>query len=266
MMIDWQEALEEAKVWAREAGRIQKENFGAHNLRMDTKSSRVDLVTEIDLRSEQYLLEAIHQRWPDHAILSEEAGHNQAESEYLWVIDPLDGTTNYAQGLPLFAVSIALQYRGETMLGVVYAPVLEQMFEARKGNKAFLNGRELAVSDKHCLHECVLATGFPYDKAENPDNNLNCVSRLVPQIRGMRRFGSAAYDLALVAAGILDGYWELNLNPWDVEAGSLMVQEAGGKVLYLPEKRGVSLVAGNERLSHIIYRELRAAEQDHAEK
>ncbi len=258
-MLDYKQLIEEVKKWAREVGNIQKQHLG-QDIIINTKSTGVDLVTEVDRRSEEYLMHAVREIYPGHAILSEEYGKNDIISEYLWVIDPLDGTTNYAQGLHIFAVSIALQYRSETMLGIIYLPVLDQMFEAVRGKGAHLNGNVIRVSAKENLRECVLATGFPYDRAENPDNNVNYFSRLAPQVRGIRRMGSAAYDLANVSAGLLDGYWELNLSPWDVAAGILILEEAGGRVLYLPEKRGISLVAGNEAICQKILDEMRAVD------
>ena len=249
-------ALELVKGWACIVGRKQKEAQGRKNIRLDTKSSHIDLVTEIDLSSEQFLIDAIHRHFPHHAILSEEAGREDVTSDYLWIIDPLDGTTNYAQGLPIYSVSIALQFKQETILGVIYVPSLEQMFEVSKGQQPRLNNREIFPGTKTELKDCVFATGFPYDRATHEDNNLNYFARIVPKIRGIVRMGSAAYDLACVAAGFLDGFWELNLGPWDVAAGALMVQEAGGEVIYLPHKRGVSLVAGNKQICPQILQEL----------
>ncbi len=258
-MINYIEVIKEVKCWARKVGKIQKEHLG-ENMVLNTKSSSVDLVTEMDRWSEEFLMNAIRDKYPDHAILSEEYGKHDIASNYLWVIDPLDGTTNYAQGLHVFAVSIALQYQSKTRLGIIYVPVLDQMFEAVRGQGAYLNGNAIRVGGKAELRESVLATGFPYDRAENPDNNVNYFSRITPQVRGIRRMGSAAYDLANVSAGLLDGYWELNLSPWDVAAGVLILEEAGGKVVYLPEKRGVSLVAGNEVICQKILEEIRAVD------
>ncbi|HEX3011676.1 MAG TPA: inositol monophosphatase family protein [Syntrophomonadaceae bacterium] len=243
-MLSLEKVIENARLWAREAGKVQMQYLGKSHL-INTKSNAIDLVTEADRLSEQLILEGIQGSYPEHSILSEERGSNEVESDYRWVIDPLDGTTNYAQGLPNFAVSIALQYQEKTILGVVYGPVRDQMFEAVKGEFASLNGRKIKVGSKTNLMECVLATDFPYDRAVHPDNNVNYTVRILPKVRGLRQMGSAAYDLANVAAGILDGYWELNLNPWDVAAGALVVEEAGGCVHYLTEKRGVSLIAGN---------------------
>jgi len=247
--------LEDVKIWVREVGAFQKKNFRRKNLVVETKSSEVDLVTEVDKISEEYFLEAISRKYPGHSILAEESGENEgldADSDFRWIIDPLDGTTNYAQGLPIYAISVALQYRGETELGVIYLPMLDLLFEAVRGKKAFLNGERIEVGTKTRMKECLLATGFPYDQAQTADNNTDYFSYFVPRARGIRRLGSAAYDLANVAAGIIDGYWELNLNLWDVAAGILLVQEAGGKVILLEQKRGVSLIAGNKTIAEMI--------------
>lgn len=247
--------LIEAIAWAREAGAFQKERFGTV-LTIERKSSQTDLVTEVDKGSEQMILSNIRRAYPNHGILAEETGSQSGSSDYCWVVDPLDGTTNYAQGLPIFAVSIALQHKGATVLGVVYAPITDQLYSAVLGEGACLNGKPIHVGGKEKLIECVLATGFPYDSASHPDNNANYSSHLIPKLRGLRRMGAAAYDLCQVAAGTLDGYWELGLAPWDVAAGSLIVTEAGGVVKPWEEKRGNAVVAGNGRLVHLVNREL----------
>lgn len=250
-MLDLEKILENAKKWALKAGKMQRHRLGHKGLKVQSKTSEDDLVTEVDELSEKILLEGIGAAYPGHGFLSEECGGENTDAEYVWVIDPLDGTTNYTQGIPIFAISLALQYLGETVLGVVYQPVLDEMFTAVKGNGAYLNGREISVSAKTDLAKCVLATGFPYDKAIHKNNNADYFSYFVPRVRGLRRLGAAAYDLAGVAAGRLDGFWELNLSLWDVAAGILLVEEAGGRVDFL-EKRGVSLIAGNEFVCNII--------------
>ena len=253
-MVSLEMILLDVKQWVREVGLIQKENLRKENMIVHTKSSEIDLVTEIDELSEEFFIKAIKAKYPEHSILSEESGeHEVLNSEYLWIIDPLDGTTNYAQGLPIFSISVALQYQKETVLGVVYVPMLDLLFEAIRGQEAFLNGKKISVGNKHNLKECLLSTGFPYDQHSNHDNNTNYFAYFVPRVRGLRRLGSAAYDLANTAAGILDGYWELNLSIWDVAAGILLVEEAGGKVMMLDEKRGVSLIAGNNNVVESIH-------------
>lgn len=245
-----------AELWAREAGKEQLSYFRNKHLSTEIKSGVYDLVTEVDKRCEELLLNKINTIYPKHSIIGEESGTHEKENEFCWIIDPLDGTTNYSQGFPIFCVSIGIQHRGETVIGVVYVPYLNELYSAIKGEGAFLNGNPITVSDKKNLSECVLATGFPYDKNINPDNNLDNVNRIVPGIRGLRRTGSAAYDLCCVAAGILDGYWELNLHLWDIAAGELIVSEAGGSVLPFKKSRGISICAGNPTITQAIYNQL----------
>jgi myo-inositol-1(or 4)-monophosphatase len=256
-MINLSETLEQVKKVAVEVGKMQKANLGKQNLAVNTKSTSIDLVTEIDKKSQLMNIDFIKQYYPSHSILAEESGLSARESDYLWIIDPLDGTTNFSQGLPIFAVSIALQYKRETVLGVVYVSVLDHLFTAVKGQGAYFNGQRMKVSAKQDLKESVLATGFPYDVADNEANNLDYFSQLLVKTRAIRRMGAAAYDVACVAAGLFDGYWELKLSPWDVAAAVLMVKEAGGKVIHFREDRGISIIAGNEILVDKIHGEIR---------
>ena len=234
--------------WAKEVGKIHLSYFRGTNLGIETKSNIYDVVTRADKQGEAFLLEQIQKLFPGHGILGEESGAHSGTGDYLWVLDPLDGTNNFSQGLPVFTVSIGLQYKGETVLGVVYAPYLNEMYTAVKGKGAYLNGEPIRVSGKSALEESVLGTGFPYDKDVNPDNNAANLASILPHLRGIRRMGSAAYDLACVAAGFLDGYWELALHSWDICAGALLVEEAGGIVRSFREDRGISIMAGNESL------------------
>ncbi|WP_319202825.1 inositol monophosphatase family protein [uncultured Ilyobacter sp.] len=256
-MIDVKELLKEVEKWAREVGQIQRENFRKDGLEIDTKSTVTDLVTEVDKKSEKYLIDKIEKNFPDHAILGEETGAHHKDSDYLWVLDPLDGTNNYAQGLPIYCISIGLEYRGEAVLGVVYAPYLDEMYTAVKGGGAFCNGKKLKVGPEKELSRCVLATGFPYDKLTNPLNNIDYFGELVPRLRGVRRMGAAAYDLACVAAGVLDGYWEMNLRHWDIAAGVLIVKEAGGEVSYFRDDREYSIIAGNKDVVGLVENHIR---------
>lgn len=251
--------ISEAKNWAREAAEVQLRLFRSDTLRMSTKQNEYDVVTEADKASEKTILDAIRRSHPDHAVLSEESGaEGSDDAEWRWIIDPLDGTTNYSQGLPTFCISIALQHRRETVGGVVFAPYLDEMFEGVFGKGAFLNGKRIMCASPKPLERMVMATGMPYDKKDNPDNNLSYISRLAPKLRGLRRLGSAALDLCYVAAGFFDAYWELNLNPWDVEAGMLIVMEAGGKTKRLNDHRGVSVAAGSEEGLRLLLEELQA--------
>lgn len=248
--------LELAVDVAMEAGKLQRDKFRDNRLRMDTKSSMHDVVTEVDKACEALLIERISSHYPNHSILGEETGEHHKDGDWEWVIDPLDGTNNYSQGLPIFCVSIGVKFQGETQVGVVYLPYLDELFTAVRGEGASWNGRFIHVAKKTDLNECVVATGFPYDKGTNPQNNLDNVNALVPTLRGIRRMGSAAYDLCCVACGLLDGYWELNLKPWDVCAGSLIVEEAGGEIMPFRDDRDISIVAGNRHVIKAIYERL----------
>ena len=237
--------LDEIKEMAYAVGKIQLRNFRKKGLGIEKKSSSIDLVTNVDKACEYYIVKRLKDNY-DFSILSEEKGIISRKSEYQWVIDPLDGTTNYASGYPIFSVSIALMKGDETILGVVYVPIIDEMYTAIQGEGAFINGQRMNVSLKNDLDECLLATGFPYDRKTNKANNINYFSYFTPKIRGIRRSGSAAFDLVNVANGILDGFWEINLSLWDIAAARLIIKEAGGIVKRLENKRGFSIIAGNE--------------------
>lgn len=213
---------------AKEAGQFLVKNLG-QVIEADRKSSRIDLVTQYDKKSEAMIVDIIRDRWPDHDILAEESVPQEKSSPYRWIIDPLDGTTNYAHGYPVFSVSVALQYQEEIMVGVVYDPVREELFQAIRDKKVRLNGNKIRVSEKDSLGEGLLATGFPYE-LERMDENLKFFGQFAHSAQGLRRAGSAALDLSYVACGRLDGFWEFDLHPWDLAAGSLMVEMAGGKL------------------------------------
>jgi len=213
---------------ATAAGRLLKSKFGGP-LAVDYKGE-IDIVTEADRMSETLVLESIRQRYPDHGILSEESPASGMGASYRWLVDPLDGTTNYAHGFPVFCVSIALEKEGEVILGVVHNPMLQETFTALKGGGAFLNGRRVKVSAVRTLSGSLLATGFPYDIRNDKNNNLDLFSRMALSAQAIRRAGAAALDLCYVAAGRFDGFWELKLKPWDTAAGWLLVTEAGGRV------------------------------------
>ena len=189
-----------------------------------------DLVTDADKRVESFITAEIGRKYPDHDVLGEETGRHSRGGEYCWVIDPIDGTTSFVHDLPYYSVSIALQHHGETILGAVFAPRLNELFLAEKGLGATFNGKPMKVSKSARLQDSLLATGFACLRAGLADNNLKYFTRIVPQIPGIRRHGSAAIDLSYVAAGRFDGFWELNLQPYDYAAGVLMVTEAGGQV------------------------------------
>ncbi len=231
-----------------EVGEYQRKKFRSPTLQVETKSNVSDLVTEVDKHSENLLVAAIQKHFPDHQILGEETGAHAGASDYRWVIDPLDGTANYAAGIPVFCVSVALQKAEKTILGIVYMPYLNEYYWAEPGKGAWLGERRLQVKPFQALNRCILGTGFPYDKDTHPDNNVNNAGQLIPKIRGFRRIGAAAYDLCLVAGGALDGYWEKCLKLWDIAAGQLIVEEAGGVVEGFCEGRPIALVAGSKEL------------------
>lgn len=220
--------LQEAVTAARIAGRYQKYRF-ASVLNVEMKGDK-DLVTEVDKESERLIVEHLLSRFPDHDIVAEESIYPQNGSPFRWIIDPVDGTTNYAHGFPWFCASIGLEQDGELIAGVIYNPVYDELFTATKGGGAFLNGVRLSVSARSPLKNTLLGTGFPYDCATDPANNFASFIAFQKSARGIRRAGAAALDLAYVAAGRLDGFWELKLKPWDVAAGVLLVREAGGVV------------------------------------
>ncbi len=215
---------------AKEAGKFLKYNVGrVRNVEIKQGEER-NLVSEIDKGSEEKIISIIKRKYPSHAILAEESGASDSTSDYKWVIDPLDGTTNFLHGLPIFCVTIGIEFKGEIIAGVVYDPNLDELFTAQKGSGAFLNGKRLKVTSASKLIDSLLVTGFPYDIAQNPDNAIGHFVNFVVEGQGIRRLGSAALDLSYVAAGRFDGFWEVNLNPWDMAAGVLFVREAGGKV------------------------------------
>ncbi len=213
---------------ARAAGQILKEGYG-ENFRVEKKGT-IDLVTEVDHRSEKFLLNTIQAKYPRHKVLTEESGEQPGDDDHVWYIDPLDGTINFAHGIPIFSVSIAFTRGNQLELGVVYEPMREECFYAQRGKGAWLNGQPLGVSEASELEHSLLVTGFYYDTWTNPVNNLDHFVNLTLKSQGVRRLGSAAIDLAYVAAGRFDGYWELRLNAWDIAAGALIAREAGALV------------------------------------
>ncbi|MGM0437041.1 MAG: inositol monophosphatase family protein [Bacillota bacterium] len=260
MDVNLEETLIKVKNWAKEIGNFQYEKSKESNFAINKKSSNVDLVTEIDKLSEKKIIKKIESKFPDHSILAEEGGSVSKDSPYTWIIDPLDGTNNYANGYPLYCVSIALEYKNGIVLGVVFVPELDQLFWAIKDNGAYLNGKRLKVSKKDALDQSLLATGFPYDKLTSKYNNMAHFQKMVMKARGIRRSGSAAFDLSSVAVGSIDGFWEFKLKPWDVAAAKIFIKEAGGKVVE-ENWDGVSLiVAGNPKICDEIYKTLKNVE------
>ncbi len=214
---------------AKEAGSVIREGFGK-SFKIEFKTGENNLVTEIDKASEKVITDFIMKKYPSHSILAEEGSGEQNDSEYLWVIDPLDGTTNFAHGLPIFSVSIGLQKNGKTIAGVVYDVMRGIIFSAELGAGAFAKSEKIAVSNNDNLAHSMLVTGFPYNKKENPDKLFERFIALTKTARGVRRLGSAAIDFCYLASGVFDGFWEVHLHPWDICAGKLIVEEAGGRV------------------------------------
>ena len=220
--------LTDLESWAKQAGQILRNGYG-QQIQIDHKGE-IDLVTEMDRRSEEFLLTAIQSRFPDHRVISEEAGELTGSTDHIWYVDPLDGTVNYAHGVPIFSVSIAYAKNGQIHLGAVYDPMQDECYLAERGAGTFLNGKRVQVSSAPDLANSLLVTGFPYDIWDNPQNNLDHYANFSLRSRGVRRLGSAAIDLAYVAAGRLDGFWEISIGSYDIAAGALLVEEAGGIV------------------------------------
>lgn len=242
--------LEFATDLARRAGALLRDGLGRERT-IELKGA-FDLVTDVDRASEALIVAAIAERFPDHSVLAEEGGGAEHGSEYRWVIDPLDGTNNYAHGFPFFSVSIGLLRGEDPFIGVVYDPLRDELFSAQRGAGAHCNGRPLRVSQTPALAAALVSTGFPYTYGAGGRNNLQEFDRIQARTQGVRRAGSAALDLSYVAAGRLDAHWELRLNPWDTAAGALLVLEAGGR---LSDSRGgpwtpwtADLVASNGRI------------------
>lgn len=227
------DALEFAVATARAAGQLLCQRYGQdHSVHL--KSSDIDVVTEADVGSEHLIVEAIRRRFPGHRIFSEEGlGDVHAlaeESAPIWLVDPLDGTVNYAHGYPVWGVSLALSERGRISLAVTFDPLRDEVFVAQQGEGTWCNGERIKVSEVAKMRQALVATGFAYKRATLQDNNLAEFGAVMPRVQGVRRSGSAILDLAHLASGRLDGYWEMHLQPWDWAAGWLLVEEAGGKV------------------------------------
>lgn len=215
---------------ARLGGNILMEGLTDLKTKHVQRKQEFDFVTEVDHRSEEAILKLIREYHPQHSILAEESGGEKEEQDYLWIIDPLDGTKNYIHGFPVFAVSVALQFNSELQVGVIFDPIRNELFHAEKGKGAFLNGESIKVSETANFSQCLLATGFPFRAKHLTEPYLDIFKELFYRISDFRRAGAAAIDLAYIACGRLDGFWELILNSWDIAAGALLIKEAGGKV------------------------------------
>lgn len=213
---------------AKKAGVILLENYGHLTQGQIVSKGLSDFVTEIDKKCEKEIIQFIKKKFPDHAILAEESGQEKQKSDYRWVIDPLDGTTNYIHGFPMFSISIGLEHQGKRHVGVVFDPLREELFHAEAGRGAFLNGNKISVSRRDNLRDSLIATGFPFRIHERLDRYLPTFRAVLLEVSGLRRAGSAALDLAYTACGRVDGFWEMGLSPWDICAGALLMEEAGG--------------------------------------
>jgi myo-inositol-1(or 4)-monophosphatase len=244
--------LELAVRAARDAGRIQREQYEG-DFAIHTKSAIIDLVTDVDRACEKLIIDTIQTERGGDAILAEEGGgSDDPDAEWRWVIDPLDGTTNYAHGYPRFCVSIGVEQRGLATVGVVYDPLLDELYSAVRGRGAKLNDRPLRVTTEARLDHAMLATGFAYDVHRSLEDNLDHFTAFVKSCQAIRRDGSAALNLCYVAAGRFDGFWEIKLHPWDVAAGLLIVEEAGGRTSDFSGQQGCAsgreVVASNSHL------------------
>ncbi len=251
---------------ARAAGNIiQRSSDRVHELTINNKGQN-DFVTEVDKRAETAIIDTIKESYPEHAFIAEESGVT-GDSDYEWIIDPLDGTTNYLHGFPQYAVSIALRHKGQLDQAVVFDPVGNEMFTATRGGGAFLNDRRIRVSARKKLQGALIGTGFPFKEQYRLELYLDTFRDLFPMTSGIRRPGAAALDLAYVACGRLDGFWEFGLNPWDIAAGALLIQEAGGIVTDMRGNRDFlnsgDIIGGNANIYLLIQKQITASLKRH---
>jgi len=224
------EFLKTAVTAARLSGDIILRNLGQLSTADIQTKQAFDFVTRVDRWSEAVIMQMIREKFPHHLFLSEETLQQEADGDYRWIIDPLDGTTNYIHSYPMFSVSIALEYQNEIILGVVFDPLRDELFHAIKGGGSFLNNRRISVSDITLAEKSLIATGFPFRKKEMIALYLDAFRKIFENVSDIRRAGSAAIDLAYIAGGRVEGFFELNLSPWDIAAGSLLITEAGGRI------------------------------------
>lgn len=222
--------IEIAETAACQSGRLVSSEFGRAGSRNIRQKGRGDYVTDLDHASEKLIVDMIRQAFPDHQIEAEESGRETNEASFRWIIDPLDGTANFIQGIPFYSVSIGVMFEGSLITGVIFDPERNEMFKAVRGRGAWLNDKKISVSDKKSIESTVLASGFPFRIVEELDLYLSSFRAFFLKAAAIRRMGSAALDLAYTACGRLDGYWEMRLNPWDVAAGAVLIREAGGMI------------------------------------
>jgi myo-inositol-1(or 4)-monophosphatase len=258
-----QPVLADLREWARQAGALLRAGYEQdHQIKM---KGDIDLVTEMDRKAEDFLVSAIQSRFPDHTIITEESGLHQGLNDHCWYIDPIDGTVNYAHHLPWFVVSLAYAEGGQVKYGVIYEPMRDECFSAARGEGAWLNERLIRVTSTDRLISALFSTGFPYDVATVKDNNVAQFVSLTMLSQGVRRSGSAALDMAYVACGRLDGFWEIQLQPWDIAAGALIVEEAGGAATNMQGSRDIfqppyAIVVSNKALHPLLLKALKEAQ------
>lgn len=255
--MDLEKLLLEIKKLSKEVGDYQLSMWRNDSLAKGFKSSEIDIVTEVDKKSEEIIVSRLKGLTPNCSILGEE-GTNVTGNEYKWIIDPLDGTVNYASGLPIFAISFGLLKGDENIFGLVYIPYLNETFWAIKGKGAYINDKRIFVNTETELKKSLIATGFPYDRAScgNEKNNNNYFRHIMPKVRGIRRMGAACYDLCLVASGYLNGFWEMGLKPWDLAGPKCIIEEAGGFIHFFREDRDISITCGNKDIADKLLEEI----------
>lgn len=241
---------------AKQIGAYQKSYFRTKDMKISTKSTDVDIVTEVDMACDRMIVDQLRSWFVSDTILSEEQGLSSAAGDFSWIIDPLDGTTNFSIGHPIFAVSIARWKNDQPVFGVVYVPMLDELFYAQLGKGSYMNNVQISKKNSVKMGQAVLGTGFPYDRATAPNNNSDNVAKMVPKVKGIRRLGAAAYDLCLVAAGVLDAYWELRLGKWDLAAGMLIITEAGRQFTFTENEGKYNVVCGDELLCQTLIDQL----------
>ncbi len=239
---------------SKEAGAIIREGFGT-KLTLEYKSNITDFVTNIDKAAERKIIDFIKKEYPTHNIVAEESGVENNNSDFTWVIDPLDGTMNFAHGLPIFSVSIGVMKGNEIIVGVIYDVMNDMIYSVEKGSGAFQNDRKISVSETTDLEKSLLVTGFPYNIKENPEFAIERFTKFLQSARGVRRLGSAAIDLCYIANGTFDGFWEVSINAWDICAGHLLIEEAGGKMtnfvgqkIDYSKQSGIKMLATNGKI------------------
>ncbi|MCC3144085.1 inositol monophosphatase [Halanaerobium sp. Z-7514] len=251
-MLDLNKASSLAKKWALEVGQIQRERFKESDFETTTKSSSADLVTEVDILSENMIKNNIEKEYPEHNIIGEEQGDRKKASDYTWIIDPLDGSNNYSMGYPIYGISIALKFKDQIVMGVIYLPEQDEIYSAIKNKGAFRGSEVIKVAEKKELEQATVSTGFPYDKKDSELDNLLPFSKIVKNSRGVRRSGSAAFDLISVACGRTDLFWEFKLAEWDIAAAKIIIKEAGGTVFEAQVKAAPLIIVANRKLVEIV--------------